>query len=101
MKKTTLTALLIAASILASCSKGSNDAQQGMANDTIAEDSVEKELVYTTPHGKRYHLKYCRTIKGHETEGKTREEAEREGRTPCRVCNPYELLPDESDSVAQ
>ena len=45
MKKTTLTALLIAASILASCSKGSNDAQQGMANDTIAEDSVEQELV--------------------------------------------------------
>ena len=51
--------------------------------------------------GTIYSEKRKRFLKGHETEGKTREEAEREGRTPCRVCNPYELLPDESDSVAQ
>lgn len=48
--------------------------------------SGDSEDVYITPHGKRYHQEWCRTIKGHKTKCVSVDKAERKGRTPCHVC---------------
>lgn len=47
-------------------------------------------IVYRTPSGKRYHRATCGHVKGKEI-AVSLAEAEEQGLTPCRVCNPPPL----------
>ena len=48
------------------------------------------EIVYRTPSGKRYHRATCGHVRGKEI-AVSLAEAEEQGLTPCRVCNPPPL----------
>jgi len=69
----------------------------GPAEGTTTVDPVEaaagntpvaegQDLVYVTPHGKRYHRKDCQFARNGEA--MTRQEAIKSGKTPCKVCRP-------------
>lgn len=75
--------VLIWCLILLSCGE-SKDSNQ-LTENAYSTHSQTNE-VYITPHGKRYHHDWCRTIQGHSVTGITIEDAEERGRTPCHVC---------------
>ena len=65
-------------------SKDSNETYQ-TANYAYSTPNDSNE-VCITPHGKRYHHSWCRTIQGHSVTFLSEEAAEMRGRTPCHVC---------------
>lgn len=81
-KKIILTGLLLF--ILLSCFGicGCNDTQ-----NVSNQNATDQVTVYITPHGKKYHLKDCRTIKNTST-AISLKEAKEKGYTPCKVCSP-------------
>ena len=44
--------------------------------------------VYITTKGKKFHTKYCKTIKNSSVTELSREQALQMGYTPCGVCKP-------------
>lgn len=56
-------------------------------NYKSAQQTTQSNAVYITPKGKKYHRGGCRTIKN-SSKKITRREAENQGYTPCKVCNP-------------
>lgn len=58
-------------------------------NSASEVDASAEEAVVTTPKGKRYHRRGCRTLSGSKALiERTRSEAEGMGLTACGVCNP-------------
>ena len=46
------------------------------------------DLVYITESGDKYHREDCRYIRGKEAAAVPREEARRQWKEPCKICNP-------------
>ena len=65
-------------------SKESNNIDQ-FTNNSYSSTNESNE-VCITPHGKRYHHSWCRTIQGHSVTFISEEAAEMRGKTPCHVC---------------
>ena len=59
------------------------------SKDADKDRDKSQQTVYVTGSGKRYHRKDCQFART-GTSAVTREEAIRQGKTPCRVCNPDE-----------
>ena len=62
------------------------EAKTAERTDEKPKAASEADMVYVTPHGKRYHRKDCQ-FAGNAV-AMTREEAIRSGKTPCKVCRP-------------
>jgi len=84
MKK--LIVLALAAVALAACGDSKKSSRVSALADNVYYRSNESNEVFITPHGKRYHHSWCRTIQGHSVTSLSLESAEMRGRTPCRVC---------------
>lgn len=84
MKKVII--IVLVAIVIASCGKSKEPSQVSAFSDNVYSTPDESNDVYITPHGKRYHHSWCRTIQGHSVTCLSVESAERRGRTPCHVC---------------
>lgn len=56
--------------------------------DTTISTFAGSGQVCVTKSGNCFHRPTCKTIKGHDYDVVSREEAERRGRKPCKVCKP-------------
>ena len=81
MKKIIVFAL--AAVVFAACGESKKSSRINALADNGYSTSNE---VFITPHGKRYHHSWCRTIQGRSVISISLKSAEMRGRTPCQVC---------------
>lgn len=86
MKKIVLFAIVLCTMVLFSCGKSKESNRMSQFTESTYSSSNESNDVYITPHGKRYHHSWCKTIQGHSVTSLSLEAAEKRGRTPCRVC---------------
>ena len=73
---------------ISSCSGNNGSKVSSLTGNYGRGDTDNTELVYITPYGGRFHCSNCFTIKGHEIDEISRNEAEEMVRTPCKKCHP-------------
>lgn len=86
MRKFIFFAVVSCAIVLFSCGNNDEPKQISRFSESTYSPSDESVDVYITPHGKRYHHSWCKTIQGHSVTCISLESAEKRGRTSCHVC---------------
>ena len=86
MKKIIIFAIVLCVMAFLTCGKSKEPERISQFTESTYSSSYEPNDVYITPHGKRYHHSWCKTIQGHSVTSLSLEAAEMRGRTPCHVC---------------